>query len=87
MKRITMESSGIAFQIATIIFIFSYSSSPVKFGEKINSVDKTIHSFIYPAKAQHPIDSSNAGNLYYAEKKKSGFLYTNLTMNIQGSKK
>lgn len=87
MKRITMESLGTAFQITSIIFIFSYSASPLQFGEKIKSVDKIISTVTYPAKTQHRADSSKNGNLYFSQNKKSGFLYTNLSMNLQGTKK
>jgi hypothetical protein len=88
MKRITKESLGTAFQITAIIFIFSYSSSPVTSGEQLNTVDKTKTSAPYSAKIQHRTDSINASNLYYSEKKKPGFFYNNLSsINIQGSKK
>ena len=86
MKRITKESLATAFQITAIIFLFSYSSSSSKVEGALDATD-TIQatakdSLLAPQEMPKRATGFGAIANYYAEKKIPGFLYTQLTMEI-----
>ena len=80
MKKITTESLATAFQIAVIIFIFSYSFSPVKNDQPLNKVDNALKQSGYSMLVQKKINDINTINLSYAGNKAHGLLYTQLNI-------
>ena len=86
MKQITTESMATAFQIAAIIFLFSYPFSSGKNGNGLNNnLDHTgaINDSMYARlQLQQGINNADAINTYYTEKKMAGLLYTRLSITV-----
>jgi hypothetical protein len=79
MKRITKESLSIVFQITVIIFLFTYSTSPVKVAGKAGSFQPVVKDAL-PAKKQTEQVPATNSIIDYAIKTNPALLYTHLIM-------
>ena len=80
MQRITKETLSTAFQITAIIFLFSYSFSPIKDVPASAAFADSTKAQAYSLLMEQKMNRTTIINLSYADNEAHGLLYTRLNI-------